>query len=123
MKKVEAAKWEAQRPADRTAARHAEEMSVLERERFSLAKAINDLESSLVQYESVLAIQKTTLGTLQAENAKHTRGEISKIEYGPCASAALSASWVASSGTFTGNSAWTGSWTTPSRSTAASSAA
>lgn len=44
MKKVEAAKWEAQRPADRSEVAHAERMAVLDRDRYTLAKTVNDLE-------------------------------------------------------------------------------
>ncbi len=80
MKKVEAAKWDAQRPADRPAARHSEEMSTLERERFTLAKNINDLESSLVEYESVLASQKSTLIHLQEENAMSSKEVASRAD-------------------------------------------
>lgn len=69
---METAKWEAQRPADRPFARHSEEMSALERDRFSLAKTINDLETTILQYESMLAAQKASLTSLQAENAKHS---------------------------------------------------
>jgi uncharacterized protein YlxW (UPF0749 family) len=81
MKRVETAKWESQRPADRPASRHAEEMSALERERFNLAKSINDLEEMIVQYEGLLSTSKTSLASLQAENAKNGKGDISRIEY------------------------------------------
>lgn len=80
MKKVETAKWEAQRPSDRPAARHAEEMSTLERERFTLAKSINDLESSLVQYESVLTTQKSTLQQLRQENTAGVKELASRLD-------------------------------------------
>lgn len=49
MKRVEAAKWEATRPADKTEDRHAESMAELERERLVLCKAINELESNTHQ--------------------------------------------------------------------------
>lgn len=81
MKKVETAKWEAQRPADRPAARHSEEMSTLERERFALAKSINDLESSLVQYETVLSGQKSTLTQLRQDNAAGAHEQASKLDH------------------------------------------
>lgn len=80
MKKVETAKWEAQRPADRPAARHADEMSTLERERFTLAKSINDLESTLTQYETVLAGQKSTLAHLREENVVGAREPVSRMD-------------------------------------------
>lgn len=81
MKRVETAKWESQRPADRSASRHAEEMSALERERFNLAKSINDLEGMIVQYEGILSTSRSTLASLQAENAKNGKGDVSRIEY------------------------------------------
>jgi len=80
MKKVETAKWEAQRPADRPAARHSDEMSTLERERFSLARSINDLESTLTQYETVLAGQKSTLASLRQENQAGVREPVSRLD-------------------------------------------
>lgn len=80
MKKVETAKWEAQRPADRPAARHADEMSTLERERFTLAKSINDLESTLTQYETVLAGQKSTLTQLREENVVGAKEPVSRMD-------------------------------------------
>lgn len=54
MKRVEAAKWEATRPADRGEARHAERMSELDRQRFALAKQIDQLELATQQLESLL---------------------------------------------------------------------
>ena len=53
MKKVEGAKWEAQRPADRSEAAHEERMVQLEKERMALAKSINDLEMAIQREESV----------------------------------------------------------------------
>lgn len=81
MKRVEIAKWEAQRPADRPAVRHSEEMAALEKERFSLAKSINDLETAIIQYESVLASQKSTLTSLHDDNSRGGKDTISKLEY------------------------------------------
>lgn len=52
MKKVEGAKWEAQRPADKSEAAQAERMAQLEKERMALAKTVNDLELVLQQEES-----------------------------------------------------------------------
>lgn len=52
MKKVEAAKWEAQRPADRSETAHAERMAKVERDRYSLAKAVNDLELTVQREEA-----------------------------------------------------------------------
>ena len=53
MKKVEGAKWEAQRPADRSEVAHEERMVQLEKERMALAKSINDLEMAIQREESV----------------------------------------------------------------------
>lgn len=53
----------------------------MERERFNLAKSINDLEGMIVQYEGLLSTSKTSLASLQAENAKNGKGDISRIEY------------------------------------------
>ena len=70
MRKVEAAKWEAQRPADRTEQRHSDHMSEAERERFSLAKSINELELATQQYEAILVQQKEKLEALRTENGR-----------------------------------------------------
>lgn len=55
MKKVEGAKWEAQRPADRSEEAHAERMAAVDRERYVLSKAIDDLEMSIQREEAALA--------------------------------------------------------------------
>lgn len=52
MKKVEGAKWEAQRPADKSETVQTERMVQLEKERMALAKTVNDLELVLQQEES-----------------------------------------------------------------------
>lgn len=52
MKKVEAAKWEAQRPADRSEAAHVERMAALDRDRYILAKTVNDLELATQREEA-----------------------------------------------------------------------
>lgn len=44
VKKVEAAKWESNRPADKTEAHHSDRMNELEKERYSLIKSIDELE-------------------------------------------------------------------------------
>lgn len=56
MKKVEGAKWEAQRPADRSEASQEERMSHLERERIALAKSVNELEMA-IQREEMIQVQ------------------------------------------------------------------
>lgn len=58
IKKVEVAKWESQRPADRSETAHHERMALLDRERLSTGKSVNDLESAIHQGEaSVLYIK------------------------------------------------------------------
>lgn len=61
MKKVEAAKWEAQRPAEKLESRHSERMSEAEKERYSKIKLINGLEMELQQAEASIAIIKQSL--------------------------------------------------------------
>lgn len=58
MKKVESAKWEAQRPNDKTEFKHSERMSESEKERYSRIKLLNDLEMELQQAEASVLFQK-----------------------------------------------------------------
>lgn len=60
MKKVEAAKWEAQRPAEKLESKHSERMSECEKERYSKIKIINELEMELQQLEASIALLKQT---------------------------------------------------------------
>lgn len=59
MRKVEGAKWEAQRPADRSEAAHAERMALLDKERYALGKSINELELAIQREEAVSAQTRT----------------------------------------------------------------
>ena len=61
MKKVEAAKWEAQRPADKAEFRHSERMSEAEKERYQRIKLLNRLEMELQQTEASVLHQKEQL--------------------------------------------------------------
>ena len=54
IKKVEAAKWEAQRPSEKGELKHIERISEVEKERFSLVKQIEEFELSAQQFTSVL---------------------------------------------------------------------
>jgi hypothetical protein len=61
MKKVEAAKWEAQRPSEKIESKHSERMSDCEKERYSKIKLINGLEMELQQAEASIALIKRGL--------------------------------------------------------------
>lgn len=55
MRKVDGAKWEAMRPADKSEEAHAERMGTLEREHFALGKATTELELAVQREEAALA--------------------------------------------------------------------
>lgn len=80
MKKVEAAKWEAQRPADRSEAAHAERMAQVERDRYALAKAVNDLELSLQKEEASRAHLVERIANVQEklETIRNESGHLSE---------------------------------------------
>jgi len=75
MKKVETAKWEAQRPADKTEAQHAERMAQSERESYSLAKSVNDLELRVQQAESARAQLQERISSAQRRIETVIKGE------------------------------------------------
>lgn len=58
---MEASKWEAQRPADRSETAHADRMAQLDRDRYALAKAVNDTESTVQREEVTLEQIKNRL--------------------------------------------------------------
>lgn len=58
MKKVESAKWDAQRPIEKLEIKHSERMTDSEKEKFALIKSINDIEMELQKLEASLALQK-----------------------------------------------------------------
>lgn len=76
MKKVEAAKWEAQRPADRTEATHAERMAKVERDRYSLAKLVNELELALQREEATRGQLTDRLAWVRQETKAMEEGSI-----------------------------------------------
>lgn len=78
MKKVEGAKWEAQRPADKSEAAQAERMAVLERERIILAKAVNDLEMSIQREETAhqQIVERQAALKARLEDAQEGHGQL-----------------------------------------------
>lgn len=80
IKKVEAAKWEAQRPSEKSEAKHAERISEVEKERFALVKQIEELELSTQQFSSVLEQAVIQAGQLKEANEKSKKLSISSIE-------------------------------------------
>lgn len=82
MKKVEAAKWEAQRPADRGEAAHNERMATLEKERYNLVKHLNDLEAAIHKEEVILSQMNDRLALCVAERKMlvANRSSVSPIE-------------------------------------------
>ena len=69
MKKVEGAKWEAQRPADRSEAAQAERMSLLERDRIALAKAVNELEIAVQREDSTRDQLNSRISSVKQQHA------------------------------------------------------
>lgn len=75
MKKVEAAKWEAQRPADRSEAVHAERMAQVERDRYTLAKSVNELELTVQKEEASRSHFKEKLEWTRHRNLQVAQNE------------------------------------------------
>ena len=75
IKKVEAAKWEAQRPANRSVAAHAERMAQVERERYALAKAVNDSELAVQREETQRSHLREKLEWTRQRNHQMTQNE------------------------------------------------
>ena len=80
IKKVEAAKWEAQRPSEKSELKHIERISEVEKERFALVKQIEELELSTQQYASVLEQAVVQASQLKEANEKSNKLTISPIE-------------------------------------------
>lgn len=80
IKKVEAAKWEAQRPSEKNELKHIERISEAEKERFSLVKQIEELELSTQQFTSVLEQAVIQASQLKEANEKSKKLTISPIE-------------------------------------------
>lgn len=81
MKKVEAAKWEAQRPADKIESKHSERMSESEKERYSKIKLINDLEMELQQAEASVALLKQSVAEYANRLERLKASGMSTTEY------------------------------------------
>ena len=80
IKKVEAAKWEAQRPSEKNELKHIERISEAEKERFALVKQIGELELSTQQFSSVLEQAVIKNAQLKESNEKSKKLTISPIE-------------------------------------------
>ena len=81
IKRVEQAKLEAQRPVEKSEMKHAERMSVAEKERFQLAKTINDQELAVQQLETSIANLKSQLAKLKEQNARLEEPELDVYAY------------------------------------------
>lgn len=80
IKKVEAAKWEAQRPSEKSELKHIERISEIEKERFALAKQIEESELSTQQFSSVLEQSVLQASQLKEANEKSKKLSINSIE-------------------------------------------
>lgn len=80
IKKVEAAKWEAQRPSEKNELKHIERISEAEKDRFALVKQIGELELSTQQFASVLEQAVVQASQLKEANEKSKKFTISPIE-------------------------------------------
>lgn len=81
IKKVEVAKYEAQRPPERSELKHAERMSEAEREKFQLIKAINDQELAVQQLDSAVAAAKAQLSKVKQQSAAIDQPNIDIYSY------------------------------------------
>lgn len=80
IKKVEAAKWDAQRPSEKSELKHIERISEVEKEKFALAKQIEEFELSAQQLTSVLEQAISQSSQLKEANEKSKKITISPIE-------------------------------------------
>lgn len=80
IKKVEAAKWDAQRPSEKSELKHIERISEVEKEKFALAKQIEEFELSAQQFTSVLEQAIIQSSQLKEANEKSKKITISPIE-------------------------------------------
>jgi hypothetical protein len=81
IKKVEAAKWEAQRPGEKSELKHIEQISEVEKERFALVKQIDELELATQQYTALIEQAHDQLAKLRVANQKAKQITINPIEY------------------------------------------
>lgn len=80
IKKVEAAKWEAQRPAEKSEQKHTERINEVERERFALVKHIDELELASQQFNAIHEEAVDQLNRLKNSNEKSKQLVINPIE-------------------------------------------
>lgn len=80
IKKVEAAKWEAQRPSEKSELKHIDRISEIEKERFALVKQIEESELSTQQFSSVLEQSVLQASQLKEANEKSKKLTINSIE-------------------------------------------
>ena len=80
IKKVEAAKWEAQRPSEKSELKHIDRISEIEKERFALVKQIEESELSTQQFSSVLEQSTLQASQLKEANEKSKKLTINSIE-------------------------------------------
>lgn len=80
IKKVEAAKWEAQRPSEKSELKHIDRISEIEKERFALVKQIEESELSTQQFSSVLEQAVLQASQLKEANEKSKKLTINSIE-------------------------------------------
>lgn len=81
IKKVEAAKWESQRPSEKSEQKHMERIGEIEKERFALVKQIEDFELSTQQFTAILAQSTDQAVRLKHANEKSSKLTINPIEY------------------------------------------
>lgn len=80
IKKVEAAKWEAQRPSEKSEQKHTERINEVERERFALVKHIDELELASQQFNAIHEEAVDQLNRLKNSNEKSKQLVINPIE-------------------------------------------
>jgi flagellar biosynthesis chaperone FliJ len=81
MDKVESAKWEAQRPADRTMEKFMVKKEEIERSRIALSKVINELEFKRDQLDAIIQQQKTKIRQLKDDNNSKSLSLCASSEY------------------------------------------
>lgn len=80
IKKVEAAKWEAQRPPEKSDLKHTERMNEAERERFTLVKQIDELELASQRFAAIHEEATDQLARLKNSNEANKKLVINPIE-------------------------------------------
>ena len=80
IKKVEAAKWEAQRPAEKSELKHTERMNEAERERFTLVKQIDELELASQKFAVIFEEATDQLTRLKNSNEANKKLVLNPIE-------------------------------------------